>query len=171
MPKKPSLTLMSLNAGRLLQERTRAYLQSLGTAEELPDVLCLQDFPFRDLPLIVDKLPHIAVAPMTDHLIDNKRAAVGIVLASRHFMTDIVHRTIWGDGVFKEIKGVVDNHRSPNTAETDLLIDTTEARVAICATVIKDGEKFEIATTHGYWVRGGVVTARQRRFTHSLTDF
>ncbi|OGG77944.1 hypothetical protein A3B35_02180 [Candidatus Kaiserbacteria bacterium RIFCSPLOWO2_01_FULL_54_24] len=171
MPQKPSLTLTTLNCARLLQPRTRDYLQSLGIAEELPDVLCLQDFPFRDLPLIIDKLPHIAVAPMTDHLIDNKRAAVGIVLASRHFMTDIVHRTIWGDGVFKEIKGVVDNHRSPNTAETDLLIDTTEDRVAICATVIKDGEKFEIATTHGYWVRGGVVTDRQRRCAHSLTDF
>ena len=134
MPKKPSLTLMSLNAGRLLQERTRAYLQSLGTAEELPDVLCLQDFPFRDLPLIVDKLPHVALGPMTNHLIDNKRAAVGIVMASRHLMTDIAHHTVWGDGVFKDLQGVVDNHRSPNTAETDVLIDTTEDRGGIWAT-------------------------------------
>ena len=80
MPQSPRLTIMSLNCGRMLQERTREYLQGLGTAETAPDVLCLQDFPYRDLPLL-ERWPHIAFGPMTNHLISGVRAAVGIVLA------------------------------------------------------------------------------------------
>lgn len=166
MPKQ--LNVMSLNVGRLLQQRTYRFLQHLGIDESRPDVLCLQDIPFRDLS-ILERWPHIAFAPMTNHLINGVRAVVGIAIASRYFMTDIVHHTTWGNGVLKDLLGVNNqNQRSVPTEEGDRLIDSTEDRIAICATVIKDDAVYDIATTHGAWVRGGIANDRQRDSTECL---
>ncbi|MDP2665505.1 MAG: hypothetical protein Q8P23_02595 [bacterium] len=168
----PSLKITSLNAGRLLQERTRKYLERLASRDGMPDILCLQDIPVRDLSILTETYPHIAFAPMTNHLINGVRAVVGISIVSRYFMTNIVHHTVWGDGKLKDLQGVNNkNERFPPTKETDDLIDTTEDRVAICVTVIKDGRKYNIATTHGYWVRGGVSNDRQRQSTRKLLAF
>lgn len=159
-----SLNVGTLNVGRLLQERTRAYLErvSMGT-EPIPDVMCIQDIPFRDLGMF-EWAPHIAFAPMTNHLINGVRAVVGIAIVSRYFMTDIAHYTVWGDGKLKDIKGVNDqNQRRFPTAENDEVINSTEDRVVVCATVCKDGMEYNIATTHGMWVRDGVTNDVQRQ--------
>ena len=164
-----SLTIMSLNVGRLLQERTRTYLQSLGTTEPLPDILCLQDFPFRDLSLL-ERLPHVAFGPMTNHLINGERAVVGIAIASRYFMPDIRHHITWGDGVLKNLRGINEKNQRHLGAESDTLVGATENRLVICATVIKGGVEFNIATTHGMWVRGGVINDAQRCCVGKLRD-
>ena len=165
---------MTLNAGRLLQERTRAYLQCLVSGEEpAPDVLCLQDIPERDVPWLRVRWPHFAFAPMTNHLIYGVRAGVGIAMFSRNPMVEIKHHTTWGDGALKGLQGVNNrNERVAPTAENDRLIESTEDRVAICATVVKsENEKYSVATTHGFWVRGGVPNEMQRQSTRSLMEF
>ena len=162
MPKKPSLTPMTLNVGRLLQERTRDYLKSLNKpGADVPDVLCIQDIPLAGLALF-ERLPHIAFSPMTNHLINGVRGVVGIAIASRYFLTDITHHTVWGDGKLKDLQGINDQNQRHLGAESDTLVEASEDRVAICAAVIKDGVRFDIATTHGMWVRGGVTNDAQR---------
>ncbi|MFA6519711.1 MAG: hypothetical protein WCT41_02725 [Candidatus Paceibacterota bacterium] len=164
---------MTLNAGRLLQQRTWGYLNGLVTgAEPAPDVLCLQDIPERDLPWLRRQWRHVAFAAMTNHLINGHRAVVGIAILSRYPMIYITRHTTWGNGKLKDLQGVNDkNERFPPTKETDDLIDTTEDRRAICVTVIKDNRKYNIATTHGYWVRGGATSDRQRESTRKLLEF
>lgn len=164
----PKLTVMSLNVGRLLQERTRAYLErvSMGT-EPIPDVMCIQDVPFRDLGMF-EWAPHIAFAPMTNHLINGVRAVVGIAIVSRYFMTDVTYHTTWGDGTLKDLQGINDKNERHLGAESDQLVEATEDRVAICATIVKDNVRYNIATTHGMWVRGGVVNDVQRKCTREL---
>lgn len=175
MPNK-SLTIMTLNAGRCLLPQTHEFLQDLNLMAYPPGVIFLQDFPFRDLALL-ERWPHVTFAPMTKHLINGKRAVVGIAIASRYFMTDIVHCTTHGDGKLKDLQGVNDkNERIAPTVENDQLISSTEDRVAICATIIVENNgmansKFNVATTHGAWVRGGVVNDMQRASTKKLRDF
>lgn len=169
----PQLKVMSLNVGRFLQERTREYLKRLVSGEEYqPDVLCLQDIPERDLPWLRVRWPHLAFAPMTNHLIYGVRAVVGIAILSRYPMASTNH-TVWGNGVLKDLQGVNNkNERIAPTAENDRLIEATEDRVAICATVVTtDGVKYSIATTHGFWVRGGKPNDMQHQSTRSLMEF
>lgn len=170
MPQQKSLTITSLNVARFLQPRTRAYLQSLGNTEPLPDVLCLQDIPFRDLSLL-ERWPHIAFAPMTNHLINGERAVVGIAMVSRYFMSGTVYCTTWGDGRLKDLQGVNDKNERYLGAESDALVEVTEDRLAICASINKDGVEYNIATTHGAWARGGLANDVQRQCTHNLIRF
>lgn len=170
MPNNKSLSIVNLNAGRLLQECTRVYLQNLGTRIDPPDVLCLQDIPFHDLPFL-ERWPHVTFAPMTNHLINGIRAVVGIAIASRYFMTNIVHRTVWGNGALKDLKGINDRNQRYLGAESDRLVEATEDRVAICVTVVKDGVEYDIATTHGMWVRDGITNDVQRQCASNTIDF
>jgi len=80
-----------------------------------------------------------------------------------------VYGRLWGDGVLKDIKGVNDeNQREFPTAGNDETINSTEDRVVVCATVCKDGAEYNIATTHGMWVRDGVTNDVQRKCAHKL---
>lgn len=169
MPKH--LIITSFNGGRFLLEQTRAYLKRLAVGEESrPDVMCLQDIPFRDLPLF-EWAPYVTFAPMTNHLINGQRAVVGIAVASCYFMTDITHHITWGNGNLKDLQGVdCNNQRAVPTAEGDRVIDSTEDRVVICATIVKDGVEYNIATTHGFWARGGGVNDAKRSSTIRLRD-
>lgn len=167
MPK--NLKIMSLNAGRMLQERTRAFLQDLATDESRPDILCLQDFPFRDM-VLLERWPHIAFAPMTNHLINGMRAVVGIVIASRYLMPSITHHTTWGDGTLKDLQGINDQNQRHLGAKSDTLVEATEDRVAICATVVKDNIRYNIATTHGMWARNSVTNDVQRKCMKRTRD-
>lgn len=166
----PQLTVLSLNAGRMIQGRTRAFLQDLATDESRPDVLCLQDFPYHDLSLL-ERWSHIAFAPMTNHLINGMRAVVGIVIASRYFMTNIAHCTVWGNGVLKDLQGINDRNQRYLGAKSDRLVEETEDRVATCAMVVKDGIEYDIATTHGMWVRDGITNDVQRQYAGDTVDF
>ncbi|MFA6502900.1 MAG: hypothetical protein WCT45_01410 [Candidatus Paceibacterota bacterium] len=160
---------MTLNAGRLLQQRTRDFLELLAAGKmPRPDVLCLQDIAFRDLALL-EWAPHVAFAPMTNHLINGERAAVGVAVVSPHFMTGVTYHTTWGDGVLKNLEGVNgQSERIAPTAENDRKIEATEDRVAICAAVRKDGVYYDVATTHGFWVRGGIANDQQYESTRAL---
>lgn len=170
MPTLPMLKIMTLNVGRFLQPRTRAFLENLAKAKDVPDVLCIQDVPERDLSLF-KHWPEKTFAPMTNHLINGERAVVGIAMFSRFPMTNVVSCTTWGDGVLKDLQGVNDKNERYLGAESDRLVEKTEDRVAICATVVRDDETFNIATTHGAWVRGGVPSDYQRQSTRKLIGF
>ncbi len=162
-----SLTLMSLNVGRLLQERTTAYLEALNHDKDVPDVLCIQDLPFDGLPLL-ERWPHVSFAPMTNHFINGERAVVGIAIASRYFMSNIYHHTTWGNGVLKDLQGINEKNERYLGAESDALVEASEDRVLVCATIWKGKASYDIATTHGMWVRDGVVNDVQRTSTESL---
>ncbi len=164
-----ALTIMSLNVGRLLQDRTTAYLEALNDERDAPDVMCIQDLPFDGLPLL-ERWPHVTFAPMTNHYINGERAVVGIAIASRYFMTGIKHYTTWGDGLLKDLRGINEHNQRHLGAESDKLVEMTEDRVLICARVTKDRE-YDIATTHGMWVRDGVVNDVQRSSTAKLVGY
>ncbi len=151
------LKLLSLNVGRMLQPRTKAFLERLTQ----PEVLLLQDFPYYDLPLL-ERYPHITFAPMTNHFVNGQRAVVGIAIASRFFMTNITHHTTWGNGVLKNLEGINNHNERHLGAESDRLVEATEDRVLICVEVHKDGESYQLATTHGMWTRGGEINRVQR---------
>lgn len=161
------LTIMSLNVGRLLQNRTTQYLEALNGDRDVPDVVCIQDLPYDGLPLL-ERWPHVTFAPMTNHYINGERAVVGIAIASRYFMTHIAHHTTWGDGTLKDLQGINEHNQRHLGAESDRLVEATEDRVLVGATVIKEGKRFHIATTHGMWVRDGVVNDVQRKSTREL---
>ena len=161
-----ALVVTTLNVGRMLQKRTRSFLEGLIH----PGVLLLQDFPYRDLPLL-EKWPHVTFAPMTRHLINGERATVGIAIASRYFMTDISHFTVWGDGTLKKLEGINERNERHLGTQSDQLVEATEDRVLICACVHKDGVEYQLATTHGMWARGGQINDVQRatmRKTHAV---
>lgn len=172
------LKVWSLNCGRLVgstPEKVAPVLRWLkclsGPGAELPDVLCLQDFRVSCLQYLWP-LPHFHFAPMTNHLIWGKRELVGIVVASR-FPIDLVEIDhTWGDGMVRDLKGVgLDNQRTKPDKEADRLVLQTENRVAIAATVRKAGPPWRVATTHGFWVRGGVPTPEQLASTELLSAF
>ena len=171
MPQK-NLTIMSMNVGRMLQPRTRAFIERLAHDPNVPDVLCLQDIPYRDLSLF-ERWPYVTFGPMTNHIIgvgeEAKRAVVGIAVASRYFLTDIAHHTYWGDGTLKDLQGIKDNQRHLGE-ESDRLVEATEDRLVICASVEKEGVGYDLANTHGMWVRGGVTNDVQRQSMKRLRD-
>ena len=158
-----ALNILTLNVGRMLQERTRGYLSALTG----PDVLLLQDLPYRDLSLL-EYYPHVVFAPMTNHFINGVRAVVGVAVASRYFLTDVMHHTTWGDGLLKDLQGINDKNQRHLGAKSDVLVETSEDRVVICAKVVKGLEEYDVATTHGMWVRDGIVNDVQRHSTKLL---
>lgn len=162
-----ALSIMSLNVGRLLQDRTTAYLEALNHDKDVPDVLCIQDLPFDGLPLL-ERWPHVTFAPMTNHYVNGERVVVGIAMASRFFVTNVVHHTTWGNGLLKDLQGINDKNERYLGEESDRLVEATEDRVLVCGLVVKDGKRYHIATTHGMWVRGGVVNDVQRKSTAAL---
>jgi len=159
------LKIMSLNVGRMLQPRTKTFLERLSG----PDVLLLQDFPFRSLPLL-ERYPHVAFAPMTNHIIWGHRAIVGIALLSKYLLTSVAYYTTWGNGVLKDLEGINDRNERHLGAESDKLVEATEDRVAICTCVRKDADEYNLVTTHGMWARNGVANDVQRKCTHELVN-
>lgn len=156
-----TLRVATLNVGRFLQERTRVKVREIAQREDAPEVMLVQDLPFRDLPLF-ERWPHVAYAPMTNHLINGERAVVGIAILSRYFLAKSTHHTTWGDGVLKNLEGINEKNERHLGAESDRLVEKTEDRVLICAIVIKNGQCFSVATTHGMWTRGGVTNEVQK---------
>lgn len=167
------LTVMSLNVGRFLQPRTGEYLRHLIKSDQPPDVLCLQDVPVRELSWLMEKYPHVAFAPMTRHSIWGEPAVVGIAVVTGpdHPVTNIVHCTTWGNGVLKNLQGINDKNQRHLGEESDRLVEMTEDRVVICCSIMGNDDVFDVATTHGMWVRDGVTNDRQRENTVRLLDF
>lgn len=163
------IKLVSLNVGRLLSERTEQNLRSLADKTFVPDVVVLQDMPFRSLPLL-ERWPHIAFGVMTNHLINGVRTPVGIAIASGYFITDVTHHTYWGNGVFKNLQGVNDKNERHLGELSDRMVEESEDRLVVCATIVKLGVKYHIATTHGMWVRGGVPNDVQRSSMRRLLE-
>lgn len=161
MPQENCLDIMSINVGRFLDRKcTVSYLNRLGNDLPLPDVILVQDIPFRDISLF-EKWPHVSFAPMTNHIVNGERMVVGIAICSRYLITHITHRTYWGDGILKNLEGINKENQRYLGEESDRLVEATEDRVLICAQLHKDGVDYELATTHGMWTRGGVTTDAQ----------
>ena len=157
MPKQTDLRVMSINVGRFLdRERTMNYLNQFKLGGKMPDVIMVQDVPERDLAFFQSCWPHIAFAPMTNHLINGERAVVGIAMCSRYPISNIVKHTYWGDGTLKDLQGINEKNERYLGEESDRLVEATEDRVLIVATVSKEGVDYQLATTHGMWTRGGV---------------
>ena len=172
------ITVWSINMRRCVEEAgpeveagTFKWLKTLAIpGTPIPDVLCLQDFRIELAPYL-SRLPHITFAAMTDHLIWGERQLVGIAIASRHPLIHRMQEFTWGDGVIRRIEGVDDkNHRfDPKVMpDVDERVNKTEARRIIAATVVVDGVYYRIATTHGFWTRGGEPTAEQAYSTGRL---
>jgi hypothetical protein len=162
---------MSFNAGRLLDNRTQAFLNQLIADEvELPDALAIQDLPAWAVSSLMERFPHVAFAPMTNHFVNGERMVVGIALFSaRHvFMTNIVHTTYWGDGVVKDLEGINDQNERYLGEESDRMVEATEDRILITATLQKGDDVYDVATTHGMWTRGGITNDVQRQCMVSL---
>ncbi len=159
------LTVTSLNVGRLLEEKTRNFLERMSSGDERgPDVLCLQDMPLSALGLL-KKVPYVHFTPMTNSLVNDVRMPVGVVIASRYFMSNVTCCPVWGDGTFKDLEGANGAGERYLGEESDRMIAKTEDRVVVCATITKNGNGFNIATTHGYWTRRGSVNDAQREAT------
>lgn len=174
---REQLTVWSLNGGRFVAEtqqeeaNTIRWLRSLSDLNiELPDVLCLQDFRLS-LFCYLAPFPHFEFMPMTNHLIFGKRELVGIVIASRYPLTLVNREFTWGDGHIRDLMGIDNNNtRIKPYQVTDRLILQTEARCFLAATVQKEGLQWRIATTHGFWTRGGTLTSEQRESTQRLCE-
>lgn len=170
MPReKTSLNIVSVNVGRFLEERPREFIRRLGNDILLPDVLVVQDVPFRECPSF-EQFPFVTFAPMTNHFVNGERAVVGIAIFSRYFMTNIRHFITWGNGLLKDLEGVDEHNQRYLGEESDRLVEATEDRMLICARVQKDGVDFDIATTHGMWARGGIANNIQRSSTRKLRN-
>lgn len=182
---KSQLTVWTLNGSRFVgktpdeKPQTVAFLEDLAKpGAKPPDVICIQDFRKSLTPLLKRAgLVHHAFCPMTDHLIWGKREEVGVILASRFKLDDVKRYTLWGNGVLKKLKGVGDDNQRIRDAdgtfyEADRLVLDTEDRIVVAATVMKpETPGFRIATTHGFWTRGGVPTPEQRQSTADLCTF
>lgn len=170
MSQEKGLRVSSINVGRFLDPRTRPFLERLGGDVPLPDVLCIQDIPAKDLSSLLEKFPHIAFAPMTNHFVNGERMIVGIAMLSRYLMQHIQHTTYWGDGIVKNLAGINDKNERHLGEESDRLVEATEDRILITAAVVKDGVEYNLATTHGMWTRGGVTNDVQRTCMRKLRN-
>lgn len=159
------------------EERLLGWLRCLSsTSTKIPDVLCLQDFRV-ELATHLSRLPELAFAAMTDHLITsadgtlvNDRQLVGIAIASRYKLSNRFKPFTWGDGIIRPLQGVAHNDRFRADSSGDDEIDHSEARRFIAATVQYGEEQYRIGTAHGFWVRAGVPNARQRQSTERLAE-
>ncbi len=168
MQDSKQLTFSTQNWGRLLEERTRKYASGLLDPEyPLPDVLCIQDIPFTGLQFL-KRLPHIQFGVMTNHLVSGVRMPVGIAIASKYIIRDAAHSTCWGDGTFKDLQGMDANNARDLGSVSDRLVEATEDRLVICATIVKNSLEYNIANTHGMWVRDGVPNKVQRQYLQEL---
>ena len=174
------MNIWSLNGARFTgpspdeEPGTIRWLRSLAhPGAVVPDVLCLQDFRVS-LAALLRPLPYFTFVPMTNHWFWGKRESLGIAVASKYPLTEIdVHHT-WGDGVVRDLEGVDrNNHRIKPDALSDELVMKTENRVAVACTVNRpdSGERFRVATHHGFWTRNGVPTDEQMSSTRSVAHF
>lgn len=175
-----SLRICSLNGGRFVgdspdeEPQTVRWLKGLSApGAVVPDVLCLQDFRVSLLKYM-RPLPHFYFAPMTHHNVWSGRELVGICIASKYPIDNVVIRHTWGDGIVREQEGVGDDNRRIEPGDVaDALILKTENRVVVACTVYEPGNPrgWRVATHHGFWVRGGVQTPQQMQSTDVLCNF
>lgn len=164
---KTSLKIASINAGMLLDRRTRLFFEKMANGNSSPDVLLVQEFLFRDLPLL-ERWPHIAYSVQTNNMVSGERAIVGDLIASRYIITDTSYRITHNDGILRDVRGTDSFGGRYLRAKSDRQIEATENRSLVSVSIIKNDITYRIATTHAMWSRGGVPSRIQRANTRQL---
>lgn len=138
------------------------------------DVLLVQDFPRRAVRFLeCAAFPFYSFASMTIHRINGVQGFgetdVGVGLFSKYPITNIIQVPTWGNGELKPLQGVNESSQRHLGEESDRLVEASEDRWLIVANVMKGyDDPYPIATTHGMWVRNGVINDVQRESTRRL---
>lgn len=174
------IKVVSLNCGRGLKhlDETRKFIQGCGA-----DVICLQDVAACHIPEDAELGGPDTLLPvgfysrhfyaMTNHVIKGgKRTHVGVGIFSRYPMVSVMAEAYLGNLLpVLDLKGIdVDPDTGETTNHRIAEVRATESRIFLAAGISVQGDIFNVGTTHGTWVKGGVADDCQLESMRKLSQ-